>query len=103
MIQFLPLGFLGGSMSGGEIMIILVAMLLLFGAKKLPSIARNLGQSMETFRRASREVTHEIMTADAGSAPGKTLDATANAGEEPASPVIRTPEQTVVRDESSRS
>jgi len=58
------LAFFGGSMSGGEILLILLAMLLLFGSKKLPSMARNLGKSLETFRRASRDVTDEIMRAD---------------------------------------
>lgn len=51
-------------MSGGEILIIMLALLLLFGSKNLPAIARNLGKSMETFRKASREVTDEIMRAD---------------------------------------
>lgn len=58
------LGFIGGSMSGGEIFLILLALLLLFGSKNLPSIARNLGKSMESFRKASRDVTDEIMRAD---------------------------------------
>ncbi len=51
-------------MSGGEILLVLVAILLLFGSKNLPSIARNIGRSLETFRKASREVTDEIMRAD---------------------------------------
>ncbi len=58
------LGFFGSSMSGGEIVLILIAALLLFGSKNLPTIARNLGKSMEAFRKASREVTDEIMRAD---------------------------------------
>lgn len=58
------LGFFSGSMSGGEILLIMLAMLLLFGSKKLPSMARNLGKSIESFRRASRDVTDEIMRAD---------------------------------------
>jgi sec-independent protein translocase protein TatA len=58
------LAFIGGSMSGGEIFLILLALLLLFGSKNLPSIARNLGKSMESFRKASRDVTDEIMRAD---------------------------------------
>lgn len=58
------LGFFGSSMSGGEIVLILIAALLLFGSKNLPSIARNLGKSMEAFRKASRDVTDEIMRAD---------------------------------------
>ena len=58
------LAFLGGSMSGGEIFIILLALLMLFGSKNLPSIARNIGESLEAFRKASRDVTDEIMRAD---------------------------------------
>lgn len=58
------MAFIGGSISGGEILIILVVMLLLFGSKNLPKMARNLGRAMEEFRRASREVTDEIMRAD---------------------------------------
>lgn len=56
-------------MSGGEMLIIMLALLLLFGSKNLPSIARNLGKSMETFRKASREVTDEIMRADLKNEP----------------------------------
>lgn len=59
-------------MSGGEIMLILLALLLLFGSKNLPSIARNIGKSMETFRKASRDVTDEIMRADLAEDPPKT-------------------------------
>ena len=39
-----------------ELIIILVIILLLFGAKKLPELARGLGKSMQEFKKASREV-----------------------------------------------
>jgi len=68
-IDHIPVAFLSGSMSGGEILIIMVALLMLFGSKNLPSIARNIGKSMETFRKASREVTDEIMRADINREP----------------------------------
>ena len=94
----IPMAFLGGSMSGGEIMLILLAMLLLFGSKKLPEMARNLGKAMESFRRASREVTDEIMRADlAETVSKKPVD---DAYEETAPEVKSTP-QAVNRDESS--
>lgn len=44
-----------------EILLVLVAALMLFGAKRLPEIARSLGKAMEEFRRAARDVTDEIM------------------------------------------
>jgi sec-independent protein translocase protein TatA len=68
-ISMIPIGFLGDSMSGGEILIIALAALMLFGSKNLPSIARNLGKSMEAFRKASRDVTDEIMRADINREP----------------------------------
>ena len=54
-----------GAPSGGEILLILVVILLLFGTKNLPQMARTLGRTLEQFRRAAREVTDEIMHGDA--------------------------------------
>jgi sec-independent protein translocase protein TatA len=56
--------FFGGAPSSSELILVFVAILLLFGAKRLPSIARNMGKAMEEFRRAARDVTDEIMQAD---------------------------------------
>lgn len=39
-----------------ELIIILVIILLLFGAKKLPELAKGLGKSMQEFKKATREV-----------------------------------------------
>lgn len=58
-----PVAFFGGLPGGGEVLLILLAMLLLFGAKKLPQMARTLGRTLEEFRRATREVSDEIMRA----------------------------------------
>jgi len=49
---------------GQEMLLILVVMLILFGAKRLPEMARNLGKSVETFKRAAQNVRTEIMNAD---------------------------------------
>ena len=43
-----------------EIVFILVIVLLLFGAKKLPELARGLGQSLGEFKRAREEFEREI-------------------------------------------
>ncbi|MCY4620639.1 MAG: twin-arginine translocase TatA/TatE family subunit [bacterium] len=40
---------------GGEIIIILVVILLLFGARKLPELARSLGSSAREFRKGIEE------------------------------------------------
>lgn len=43
-----------------EIIGILVVVLLLFGARKVPELARGLGQGIREFKKASREFEVEI-------------------------------------------
>ena len=43
-----------------EIFIVLLIVLLLFGGKKLPEIAKGLGKGIQEFKKASKEVTDEI-------------------------------------------
>jgi sec-independent protein translocase protein TatA len=47
-------------LSGGELMLVLAAVLILFGAKKIPDFAKGLGQGIKEFKKASREVQDEI-------------------------------------------
>lgn len=44
--------------------IIFIIVLLLFGAKKLPQLARGVGKSMGEFKRAREEFEHEITRAE---------------------------------------
>ena len=57
--------------SGQEIFIVMIVVLLLFGANKIPEIAKGLGKGMREFRKAtddikkeindqSREITHDV-------------------------------------------
>ena len=46
-----------------EWMLILIIVLVLFGAKKLPELARSLGQSMNEFRKAREEFDKELQQA----------------------------------------
>ncbi len=48
------------NMGGGEIMLIGIAVLLLFGGKKLPELARGLGKGIREFKDASEGVKREI-------------------------------------------
>ena len=50
-------------LSGGELILVLGAVLILFGAKKIPEFAKGLGQGMKEFKKASREVTEELENA----------------------------------------
>ncbi|WP_231458885.1 MULTISPECIES: twin-arginine translocase TatA/TatE family subunit [unclassified Pedobacter] len=47
-------------MGGSEIVLILVVVLLLFGGKKLPELARGLGKGIREFKDASDGVKREI-------------------------------------------
>ena len=40
--------------------IVVIAILLLFGAKKIPELAKGLGTGIKEFKKATREVTDEI-------------------------------------------
>jgi sec-independent protein translocase protein TatA len=57
-----------------EWVLILVIVLVLFGAKKLPELARSLGQSMNEFRKAREEFDRELHQAgqDLKAAPQNT-------------------------------
>ncbi len=46
--------------SGQELIVIFIIILLLFGAKKLPELARGIGKSMGEFKKAKEEFEHEI-------------------------------------------
>ena len=48
------------NMGSGEIMLIMVVVLLLFGGKKLPELARGLGKGIKDFKDASEGVKREI-------------------------------------------
>lgn len=48
------------NMGGGEVMLILAVVLLLFGGKKLPELARGLGKGIRDFKDASEGVKREI-------------------------------------------
>lgn len=47
-------------LNGYEIILIMTLALIFFGAKKLPELARGLGQGIREFKKASREVTNEF-------------------------------------------
>jgi sec-independent protein translocase protein TatA len=59
-----PLAFLTGGAGPFELAIIFTAVLLLFGAKRLPEFARTLGRVMRELRRASQEFRDHLMEAD---------------------------------------
>lgn len=49
-----------GNVGVSELLVIFVVTLLLFGAKRIPEIARGLGQGLREFRGALHEVQREL-------------------------------------------
>ncbi len=47
-----------------EIIGILVLVLLLFGAKRLPELARSLGQGVKEFRKSVKEMSEDVSETD---------------------------------------
>ena len=50
-------------LGGWEIVLILAVVLILFGAKKLPELAKGLGQGIKEFKKATTEVSNEMHSA----------------------------------------
>ena len=65
-MNILALGL--GNFGGPDVLVILLIVLILFGAKKLPDLARGLGQSMNEFRKAREDIGRELQDAGASSA-----------------------------------
>jgi sec-independent protein translocase protein TatA len=68
-----PLAFM--NLGTPELVLIFIVVLLLFGAKKLPELARGVGKSMGEFKKAredfEREITRSEEEARVKEAPGK--------------------------------
>jgi sec-independent protein translocase protein TatA len=74
-----------------EILIILIVILLIFGPRRLPEMAKGLGQSVRAFRNEMRGLKDDIdgrPTADGASAPAAASEAGAGG---PSAPAPRSP------------
>lgn len=60
--------------TGQQLIIVLLVVLLLFGAKRLPDLARSLGTSIKEFRIATREAMNEDTEQPADSDPSPDAD-----------------------------
>lgn len=65
----LGVGLLGGQPGAGELLVVFLAFLLLFGAEKLPTIARQIGRALEEFRRSAQRMRDELMRAAGDAEP----------------------------------
>lgn len=48
------------NMGGYEILLIMAVILIFFGAKRIPELARGLGRGMREFKDATREISDEL-------------------------------------------
>ena len=49
-----------GNIGASEIILILVIILVFFGAKKIPELAQGLGKGLREFRKAAREIQDDV-------------------------------------------
>jgi sec-independent protein translocase protein TatA len=61
-----------GNLTGWHAVILLVIILLLFGAPKLPALARSLGQSLKIFKSEVKTPEGDKSEAAASTEPGDT-------------------------------
>jgi sec-independent protein translocase protein TatA len=84
------------NLGGGEVFLILAVVLILFGARKLPELAKGLGQGIKEFKKATREVSDEMHNAmEETPPPQKKIPAATVSNEpaQPAAPQTTTPSQ----------
>lgn len=77
------------NLGNGEIVVIVLILLLLFGAKKIPELARGMGKGVREFKDATKQVTEEMHRAQAPGAPDINVTTTAGPStiaDEPAKP-----------------
>ena len=70
------------NLAGPDLIIILLIILVLFGAKKLPELARGMGQAIKEFQKAKDEFSDELHKAE------KTEPAATNADVRPAQATV---------------
>jgi len=61
--------FLTGPPGPGELILIFLVVLVLFGPKRLPGIARSIGRIMDDLRRAAHDFRDQIMRMDEAPPP----------------------------------
>jgi sec-independent protein translocase protein TatA len=70
------------NLAGPDLIVILLIILVLFGAKKLPELARGMGQAVKEFQKAKDEFNDELHKA------GKSETETAKSDVKPAESIV---------------
>ena len=85
------------NLAGPDLIVILLIILVLFGAKKLPELARGMGQAVKEFQKAKDEFNDELHKAgksdtDVAKSNAKAPQATVARSEDSPAPSITAPE-----------
>ena len=73
MVGIMPL-FIGGMPGGMELAVILLVLILLFGANKIPKLARSTGEAMGEFKKGREEVDKELREMREGTTSSSSSD-----------------------------
>lgn len=79
-----------GNLMGMDGLMIMMVLLLLFGAKKLPELARGLGQSLNEFKKAREDIEGEFKAGQDSPNPREAANRQAY-GQVPPAPVPQQP------------
>ncbi|MBK7850372.1 MAG: twin-arginine translocase TatA/TatE family subunit [Bacteroidetes bacterium] len=74
------------NLGGGEIFVILLVVLLFFGSKRIPELAKGLGKGMREFKDAMSGIESEVRNAANDAPPAKTPAVTPPATTTPEEP-----------------
>jgi sec-independent protein translocase protein TatA len=64
------MGFIGVQ----ELLLILLLVLVLFGAKKIPELAKGLGTGLKEFRKATKELENDVKLEDSSKAESSSVN-----------------------------
>jgi len=95
MVDLLPLQL--GIPGGPELLVILLIAVLLFGANKIPKLARSTGEAMGEFQKGREEVEQELEEMREGEVPGEDGEPVAEAETEATPTAEANPETTTAQ------
>ncbi len=73
-----PMAFMAGGFGWGEMIVVVLVVLLLFGAKRVPDLARSLGRSLSEFKKGREEGARDVSGAPAQTPPQASSSETAS-------------------------
>ena len=77
------------NLGGPDLIIILLIILVLFGAKKLPELAKGMGQAVKEFQKAKEDFTDELHSAGSTAPKPEVRPAEASVARIPDAPTVR--------------